>query len=298
MNSREIVSIAWERKSVIPSFNVPYLPMIKPIVAAVRDENSFAFIAVARLEWIKFESESMDAVKKEYDRWADPEYTRLHLDHIPVVDEDGIRVDYRKEITHALELGFESVLIDGSRLPLAENIQATSEVVELAKAFGVPVEGELGAIIGHESGPLPPYEELYNSKQGFTSTEDATAFARDSGCDWLSVAIGNVHGPIAQHLQATKKIEARLDLEHLSSLSHVARLPLVLHGGSGIPASYILNGIERGIAKINIGMELRQAYLSGRRDGDLEAARSSVYQAARSIIRDRLHISGNSRLFK
>jgi len=297
MNSRQIMSTAFGHKTVIPAFNVPYLPMIKPIVSAVRDERSFAFVAVARLEWVKFESVSMDAVKKEYDRWVDPAHTRLHLDHMPVVDEDGIRIDYRTEIAHALELGYDSVMIDGSRLVLEENIRASAEVVELAAHFGVPVEGELGAVVGHEEGPMPPYEELFASKRGFTTVEDAALFSAKSGCDWLSAAIGNVHGQIARHLQLEKKIEARLDLEHLSAVAQAAKLPIVLHGGSGIPGHYILEGVRRGIAKINIGMELRQAYISACGNGDIEAGQDAVYEVTRSIIRDRLQTSGNASLF-
>ncbi|HUX50393.1 MAG TPA: class II fructose-bisphosphate aldolase [Spirochaetia bacterium] len=297
MNSRQIMLTALSHRTVIPAFNVPYLPMIKPIVSAVRDERSFAFVAVARLEWVKFESVSMDAVKQEYDRWVDSAHTRLHLDHMPVVDEDGIRVDYRTEISHALELGYDSVMVDGSRMALEENIRATAEVAALAARFDVPVEGELGAVVGHEDGPMPPYEELFASKRGFTTVEDATVFAEKSGCDWLSAAIGNVHGQIAKHLQLEKKIEARLDLDHLSAVAHAANLPIVLHGGSGIPGHYILEGVRRGIAKINIGMELRQAYISASAGGNIEAAQDAVYEVTRSIIRDRLQTSGNASLF-
>ena len=88
---------------------------------------------------------------------------RLHLDHVPVIDEDNQRVDYLPIFQEAIDVGYESVMIDGSRLPLDENIAATRQVVELAHAAGVPVEAELGAVLGHEDGPLPSYEELFAS---------------------------------------------------------------------------------------------------------------------------------------
>jgi len=78
------------------------------------------FIAVARPEWMKFQARSMKAVYEEYQRVKDERYVRLHLDHVPVIDEDGLTVDYQAIIREAIQLGFQSVMVDGSRLPLAE----------------------------------------------------------------------------------------------------------------------------------------------------------------------------------
>ena len=84
--------------------------------------------------------------------------TALHLDHVPVIDEENRRVDWKPIIQECLDLGFNSVMVDGSRLSLEENISVTRQVVEMAHAVDVPVEAELGAVLGHEKGPLPPYE--------------------------------------------------------------------------------------------------------------------------------------------
>ncbi len=89
---------------------------------------------------------------QEFERCADRDHLRLHLDHVPVIDEDGQRVDFIPIFEEAINLGYESLMIDGSRLPLAENIHATQQVVELAHAAGIPVEAELGAVLGHEAG--------------------------------------------------------------------------------------------------------------------------------------------------
>ena len=80
----------------------------------------------------------------------------------------------------------------------------------MAHKSGIPVEAELGAVMGHESGPLPPYEELFASGKGFTSPEEAKRFVMETETDWLSVAIGNIHGAISAATRAEKKIEARL----------------------------------------------------------------------------------------
>ena len=124
----------------IPAFNIPYLPMMEPVVRAVVDQDSFALVDTARLEWLKFESKSPAAVAKEFARCGRREHVRLHLDHVPVVDEDDQRVDYLPIFQEALGLGYESVMVDGSRLSLDENIAATRQVVELAHAAAVPVE--------------------------------------------------------------------------------------------------------------------------------------------------------------
>ena len=166
-----LMARAYKQKIVIPGFNIPYLPMMPPVVLALRDTESFGLIEVARLEWEKFSSKSMKAIRDTYEECKDERFTRLHLDHTPVIDEDHERVDYLSIIKEALELGYESVMLDGSRLSLDENIAAVRSVVELAHPHNVPVEAELGAVIGHEDGPMPSYEELFESGQGFTDID-------------------------------------------------------------------------------------------------------------------------------
>jgi len=292
-----IMAAARRAGVVIPSFNIPYLPMVRPIVRAIVEQDAFALIAVARLEWIKFQAGSLAAVAEEFGRWAVADHVRLHLDHVPVIDEDNEPVAYLPIIREALALGYQSVMVDGSRLPLADNIAATRAVVELAHAAGVPVEAELGAVLGHEAGPLPPYEELFASGRGFTDVEEARRFVAETGCDWLSVAIGNVHGAIAAGARDQKKIAARLNLERLDELAAATGIPLVLHGGSGIPRAYVLEACRRGIAKINIGTETRQAYEQAWRDtGSVEAGQEAVYERATWILRDHLAVACKRRI--
>ena len=195
MSASTAVRLAVENRTIIPAFNIPYLPMVKPVVQAVRDENSVAMVQVARLEWVKFQSQSLQAVAEEFFKHHSPPHTLLHLDHVPVIDEDGFRVDYLPIIRQALAAGYQSVMVDASRLPLEENIAATRRVAEAVHAVGVAVEAELGAVVGHEVGGLGmSYEELFASKKGFTHPDEARRFAEESGCDWLSVAAGSIHG--------------------------------------------------------------------------------------------------------
>ncbi len=284
---RLIIQNALQAGVAIPAFNVPYLPMIEPVVRAVADQNSFAMIETARLEWFKFEAGGPEAVAQEFFRWQNPDHISLHLDHIPVIDEDGQRVDYLTDIQRAIDLGYHSVMVDGSRLPLDENIEATRQVAALAHKAGIPCEAELGAILGHGAGPLPPYDEIYASGEGFTKVDETRRFVAESGCDWLSVAIGNIHGAISEGLKDQKKAAARLDLDHLQSLARASSVPLVLHGGSGIPQEYVLASFKKGIAKINIATEIRQAYEATLQStGKASAAQDAVYERTCWLIGD------------
>jgi fructose-bisphosphate aldolase class II len=295
-STAQIVAGAWKAGILVPAFNAPYLPMVEPVIRAAAEEDVFALVEVARVEWRRFESRSMAAVYEEFHRYADPEHVRLHLDHIPVVDELGQRVDAAAIIREAVELGFDSVMVDGSRLELQENIRETRRIVDLAREAGIPCEAELGAVLGHEEGPLPPYEEIFRSGRGFTDPGEAARFVAESGCDWLSVAVGNIHGRISEAVRDKKKVEARLDLDHLRAVNEAAGVPLVLHGGSGILKSYVREAMKRGIAKMNIGADIRQAYEEALRDtGDEGGARREVYARTRWLLRDYLGLSGSRR---
>lgn len=291
---KEIMENARRAKRVIPAFNIPYLPMVEPVVRAVVAQNAFALLEVARLEWIKFESKSMAAVYEEFSRWSRPDYVRLHLDHIPVIDEDDRPVDYLALIGEAIALGYPSVMVDGSRLSLDENIKATRQVVDLAHAADVIVEAELGAILGHEAGPIPPYEELFASGRGFTDVDECARFVAESGCDTLSVAIGSIHGAVSGVLKDQPKVEARLNLEHLERLHEVAGIPLVLHGGSSIKRDYLMGAIQRGIVKVNVAMEIRQAYEAAlRQTQEVAAAQQAVFERTTWLLRDYFALAGS-----
>jgi ketose-bisphosphate aldolase len=281
--------------SVIPAFNIPFLPMMEAVVEALRATDCFGLIAVARPEWMKLEARTVRAIYEEYQRVKDERFTRLHLDHVPVIDEDNLRVDYATIIQEAIQLGYQSVMVDGSRLPLQENIQATGKIARLAHAAGIALEGELGAVFGHEAGPLPPYEELFASGKGFTAVEDARRFVQETGVDWLSVAVGNVHGAISDLTRHNKKVEARLDLEHLERIYEAVQIPLVLHGGTGIKKNYIQEAIHRGIAKINIATAIRQPYESALKESP-QLARKAAYEATVKVLTEELELQGSRRL--
>ena len=291
MKTDEIILKARKIGKCIPAFNCPHVPMVRPIIEAIRDENSVAMIQVARIEWTKMSSESLEWIAEEYHRYEDPEHTLLHLDHIPVIDEDNREVDFMPLIERAIKAGFQSVMIDGSRLSLEDNIARTAEAAAAAHAAGIPCEAELGAVMGHENRIMPPYEEIFSRKMGFTKLDEAKRFAEESGCDWLSVAVGNIHGAVAEAVRNQKKPAARLDVDHIANLHAAAGIPLVLHGGSGIQHQCVLDAINAGIAKINVGTELRQTYEAAMAESnnDIGFAREKLYLRTRDYIKNYLY---------
>ncbi len=155
-----------------------------------------------------------------------------HLDH-------GYTFD---DCQQAIDSGFTSVMFDGSRKPLSQNIDETAAIAELAHAAGVSCEGEIG-FVGYSGG----------EGSAGTDPEEAAQFARQSGVDAMAISVGNVH------LQQDK--QGGLDIDRIRAIEAVTDLPLVIHGGSGVPVQQRTR-LARGsrICKFNIGTELRMAF--------------------------------------
>ena len=160
---------------------------------------------------------------------------------VPVV----CHVDHARsleECREGIEHGFSSVMIDGSMLDLGANIEITAHVVAMAKSFGVSVEGEIG-VVGYANGAMSQH----------TSATQAAIFEQQTGIDALAISIGNLH------LQTEQSAE--IDLASLRSVEAVTRVPLVLHGGSGIPTAMRQQLARQSrVKKFNIGTELRMAF--------------------------------------
>jgi fructose-bisphosphate aldolase class II len=192
-----------------------------------------------------------------------------HLDH-------GYTMD---ECRTALDAGFTSLMYDGSRKPLAENIRETRAVVELAHAAGISAEGEIG-FVGYSGG----------EDSAGTDPEDAARFAEETGVDAMAISVGNVH------LQQDK--EGGLDEPRLRAIEAATSVPLVIHGGSGVPLPqrWALATTSR-ICKFNIGTELRMAFGAALRQAvNADPARfdrvqilrdthDPVFNVARAVIR-------------
>lgn len=147
-----------------------------------------------------------------------------------------------EDCQEALDAGFSSLMFDGSRKPLAENIDETSRVVELAKSAGISCEGEIG-FVGYDGG-----EQSLG-----TDPEEATIFAKQTGVDAMAISVGNVH------LQQDKT--GGLDEVRIAEIQERTDVPLVIHGGSGVPSAQRTKlARETHVCKFNIGTELRMAF--------------------------------------
>jgi fructose-bisphosphate aldolase class II/tagatose 1,6-diphosphate aldolase GatY/KbaY len=158
----------------------------------------------------------------------------LHLDH-------GATIDL---VQRCLDAGFHSVMIDASEKPLEENIKTTAEVVKRAARYGANVEAELG------------YVAKLNQSQGlkgFTQPLEAKQFVDATGVNALAVAIGTAHG--------FYKEEPKLELDLLNEINQLVKIPLVLHGGSGVPDHSLREAIKRGITKINLATETKNIFM-------------------------------------
>ena len=151
-----------------------------------------------------------------------------------------------EQIRRGLAAGCNAVMLDSSHMPYAENLAATRDVVALAHPAGADVEVELGHLKD---------ARFDGGEAAMTDPAEARAFVEDTRVDALAVAAGSVHSMAGG--------AAKIDLERLSAISAVVRVPLVLHGGSGIPPEAILPAAARGVAKINYGLRMKRAFLEG-----------------------------------
>ncbi|MDD7375165.1 MAG: class II fructose-1,6-bisphosphate aldolase [Bacilli bacterium] len=144
----------------------------------------------------------------------------------------------------AIDAGFTSVMIDGSKLPIDENIAVVKKVVDYAHERGVSVEAELGKVGGQEDNVVA--ETMYADK------DECVRMVKETGVDFLAPALGSVHGPYHG--------EPKLGFKEMKEIAEATNIPLVLHGGSGIPNEQLRMAIDRGTAKININTECQQAW--------------------------------------
>ncbi|HVB54132.1 MAG TPA: class II fructose-bisphosphate aldolase [Candidatus Acidoferrales bacterium] len=162
----------------------------------------------------------------------------------------GVHLDHSTnlgEIRWCIEIGYTSVMIDGSRLPYSENIAVTQAVVREAHDAGVWVEAEIGAIAGDEDSSTD------SASAELTDPVAAADFADRTGVDALAVGIGTVHGFSATPVQ--------VDFSRLSAIAALVSVPLVLHGTSGLEDEDVLRVVRSGVAKVNINADLRRAYI-------------------------------------
>jgi ketose-bisphosphate aldolase len=242
---KQMLAVAERGGYAVGAFSPRYTPLMSPILRAGNHLRSPLIVQVAEMELKWFNLKLADFVRAfhaQCDEVCPTIPLALHLDHSQ---------DFEL-ICEAIELGFTSVMIDASALPLEENIAVTRQVVEYAHPRGVSVEAELGRI------GTADFIESEADEEFFTDPIEAERFVRETGVDALAVSVGTAHGVYSVR-------QPRVDVDRLKAIRALTAVHLVLHGGSGTPADMVEAGIRipgGGVSKINIATDLELALLA------------------------------------
>lgn len=259
----------------IGAFNVYNIEGVQAVVAAAEDQNSPAILQIhpgaLKQGGLPLVACCISAAEE-----AKVPIT-VHFDH-------GCG---RTELMEALQMGFDSVMVDGSHLPFKENILFIKQIAVMAHAKGLLIEAELGRLSGSEDGLTV---EEYESK--LTDVTQASHFIDETNLDALAVCIGNVHGEYPANGPCL-----RLDLlKDLRAITLKKRVSLVLHGASGLPAELVKECIELGVRKFNVNTEVRNAYMKSlqNQSRDLVHVMESAREAMKAVIIEKMQLFGSS----
>lgn len=239
ISGKDILSHAYTNKYAVGAFSAHNAETIQAILWAAEEEQAPVMIMIGQ-KVIQYMG--LEHMKRMIDLFSKNITVPIsvHLDHSR---------DFA-QTKQAIQLGFQSVMFDGSARSFEENAAITSKVVKLARPLGIGTEGEIGKIGGTEDDITVAEEDAM-----ITSTEEALAFVEATDVDYLAVSIGTAHGIYQK--------PPKLALERLKEISGAVNRPIVLHGGSDVPDQQISAAISRGVAKINVDTELRQAFTYG-----------------------------------
>jgi fructose-bisphosphate aldolase class II len=242
-NMKELLAVANENFFAVPAFNVSDYGMFEGIMQTAEETNSPVIIEIHPLELDFVGTDLCKAI-----------LFRAHASRVPVV----LHLDHCNDtgkIVQAIQAGFTSIMYDGSALPYEENVAGTKRIIELAHPANVSVEAELGTI-----GSTAAQRANEDNTIIYTRPEDAADFAKRTGVDSLAVAIGTSHGIYPQGMIP------KLRLDILQEIKAQAGIPLVLHGGSGNSDEEVEEAVNRGINKINIASDIKNAYYKKMRE--------------------------------
>lgn len=231
VSATEMLNKAVAGKYAVGQFNINNLEWTKSILATAQENNSPVILGVSEgagkyMTGFKTVSAMVSAM---IDEMGITVPVALHLDH------GSYEGCYK-----CIKAGFSSIMFDGSHFPIEENVAKTKELVSIAHAMGMSIEAEVGSIGGEEDGVVGAGE--------IADPEECKKIA-DLGVDFLAAGIGNIHGKYPENWKG-------LDFDALAKTKAlIGDLPLVLHGGTGIPADMIKKAISLGVAKINVNTE-------------------------------------------
>lgn len=239
---KEMLLKGKEEKYAVAQININSFQWAEAILEAAQEEQSPIIVAssdrlVDYLGGFKTIATMVNRIVEEKNITVP---VALHLDH-------GSSVERCKE---AIDAGYTSVMIDGSHYTIDENIEMTKQVTDYAKFHGVSVEAEVGTVGGNEDGLIGGIQ--------YADPDECLRIVNKTGIDALAAALGSVHGPYQG--------EPKLGFDEMQEISELTNVPLVLHGGSGIPDYQIQKAIELGHSKINVNTECLQAWTKAIRE--------------------------------
>ena len=232
-NLKTILDVAYDNKYAVGSFNGYNSETFRGIIEAGKETKTPIILAFGAKYLTNFSLESAAALTKSLAEDLDIPVC-LHLDHCADMDV----------VFRAIKAGFGSVMYDGSMLPYEQNLANTKKVCEVAHACGVSVEAELGSIAAGDKS----HEGSADDKEVYTDPKLAKEFVEITKVDALAVSVGTVHG--------LYKGKPNIRFDILEEINKEVGIPLVMHGGSGIPEDDILKSIANGISKINVNTEI------------------------------------------
>lgn len=273
----ELLKKANEEGYAVGAFNTSNLEITQAIVEAAEEMKSPAIIQVSE-GGLKYAGiETISAIVRTLATKASVPIA-LHLDH---------GTDFNN-VMKCLRNGWTSVMMDASKLPLEKNIEVTKNVVTIAHGMGVSVEAEIGKIGGTEDNVTVDEREA-----AMTDPDEAYKFAKETGVDYLAISIGTAHGPY--------KGEPKLDFDRLKKIKEMLKMPIVLHGASGVPEADIRKAVSLGVNKINIDTDIRQAFAARLRellkeDGEVYDPRKILgpcKEAMKEVVKSKMRMFGS-----
>lgn len=275
---KELVLKAQKERYAVGAFNCNNMEIVQAIVAAAEAENAPVIIQASQGA-IKYAGIEYIAGLTRIAASTVSVPIALHLDH---------GTSYEQCLS-CIENGFSSVMIDGSKHSLEDNIALTNKVIAAARPRNVSVEAELGKIGGTEDDISVSEKEAL-----FTDPAEAERFCQETGIDALAIAIGTAHGQY--------KGVPKLDFARLKDIAGRVSTPIVLHGSSGVPEDAIREAIALGVAKINIDTNIREAFMAAAKkvitdnpkEIDPRKMLTPAREAAIEVIREKIRIFGSS----
>lgn len=234
VNGFDLMDYAQKRNVMLPAFNTTNLEMTKAIIQGLNSVHMPGMIQISSNNLHLSDPETIAYLTNKFLRGTDTPIG-LHLDHGKSFED----------VKACVDAGFTSIMVDASDQDFEGNIAEVKRTVEYCHFYNIPVEAELGAIMGKE-------DDHVSEADCHTDPALVREFVERSGCDLLAVSIGNVHG---------FDVEPKVDLNLLKEIAEVSPVPLVLHGGSGIPFEQVKAMKQYKMLKINYGSDLRSAYI-------------------------------------